>query len=738
VLDLTEQDFQDIFNVSGRIFEIGVQRSGGSVSTVVCPNSEFLKQDLKGEDSWLNACSAKDLSERVRHVLSACVASPLTTFVCVLTRQSLPIDMSLLKDFCCVLTVPKGGLARQQQEDGSWSVVQSPERLQVLYCPSAPDRVSAEAGMLTSKVLACAVAKGSPNAQNRYPQMMFAGRAAATKANILFDTGASANFVSKSFAKQTGTTVRPVEYSVRLADDNATEVAGEAIVYVQLGAFQKPVKCYVMDMLYEVDLILGEEFLHKYDCILHYGKGCIMIRKGKRHMTVNSPALPRSQLPVDDEKSDSVLSASQVKRLARKGARVFLAIIRLVESDSVLPVVASVAALSPDVPTSSVQRDQPAGPPGGEVPWVSALLSEFSEVFHDPLPPGLPGERSEGHSIPPEPGHPPPFRSMYRLSPLEYREFEKQVTKFLKDGILEVSESPYGAPVLFVPKPNGRGLRLCVDYRALNSITVKNRCTIPHIDDLLDAVAGSSYFTSLDLTSGYHQILISEEDRPKTAFRTSFGHFQFKVLIEGLTNAPLATFQTVMNSILHPYIRKFVVVYINDIMIFSKTEAEHQAHVRLVLEVLKREKLFVCKAKSSFAQSEIKYLGHIVDKQGIRPDPKKVEAVQTWPLPKNVFDVRSFLGLVNYFRKFIEHYSEIAVPLTNLTKKSHPWVWTGRCQDAFELLKQKLIEAPLLRTPDERLPYEVVTDASNLGLGGVLNIARRSFCGFRVQEVKLC
>jgi hypothetical protein len=197
-------------------------------------------------------------------------------------------------------------------------------------------------------------------------------------------------------------------------------------------------------------------------------------------------------------------------------------------------------------------------------------------------------------------------------------------------------------------------------------------------------VAGSSYFTSLDLTSGYHQILISEEDRPKTAFRTPFGHFQFKVLIDGLTNAP-ATFQTVMNSILHPYIRKFVVVYIDDNLIFSKTEAEHQAHVRLVLEVLKRENFFVCKAKSSFAQKDIKYLAHIVDKQGIRPDPKKVEAIQTWPVPKNVHDVCSFLGLVNYFRKFIEHYLEIAVPLTNLTKKSHPWVWTGRCHDAFGL-----------------------------------------------------
>jgi hypothetical protein len=441
--------------------------------------------------------------------------------------------------------------------------VQNPKRLRVLYRPYVVDRVLAEVGMLTCKILASSTAKRSLDAKKKKVlRMMFSGRAAAqaAKANILFDAGVSNNFVSKTFAKQTGITVRPVEYSVCLADDKTTKVASEATVYVQLGAFHKPVKCYVMNMLYEVDLILGEEFLDKYDCILHNGKGCIMIRKGKRHLTVNSPALPRNQLLVDEEKSKSVLSASQVKRLARKGTRVFPALIRPVEFDPVPPVVGSVAALSSDVPTSSFQPDQAAGPPGGEVPWVFELLSELSKGFHYPLPPGLPPERSEGHSIPTEPGHPPPFRLMYRLSPLEYRELKKQVTKFLKDGILEVFQSPCGAPVLFVPKPNGQGLRLCVDYRALNSITVKNRCTIPRIDGLLDAVAGSAYFTSLNLTSGYHQILISEEDRPKTAFRTPFGHFQFKVLIEGLTNAP-ATFQTVMNLILHPYIRKFVVVY---------------------------------------------------------------------------------------------------------------------------------------------------------------------------------
>jgi hypothetical protein len=200
----------------------------------------------------------------------------------------------------------------------------------------------------------------------------------------------------------------------------------------------------------------------------------------------------------------------------------------------------------------------------------------------------------------------------------------------------------------------------------------------------LDAASGSKYFTSLDLTSGYHQILISEKDRPKTAFRTPFGHFQFKMLIEGLTNTP-ATFQMAMNSIFHPYLQKCVVVYLDDILIYSWTEEKHKAHVCLVLDVLKRKKFYVC--KSTFAAEEIKFLGHVVNSEGIRPDPRKVEVVQNWPVPKNVHEVRSFLGLANYFRKFTGYYLEVAAPLNNLTKKSHVWAWTGKCQETFEKLK---------------------------------------------------
>jgi hypothetical protein len=164
--------------------------------------------------------------------------------------------------------------------------------------------------------------------------------------------------------------------------------------------------------------------------------------------------------------------------------------------------------------------------------------------------------------------------------------------------------------------------------------------------------------------------------------------------MKGLTNAP-ATFQTAMNSIFHLYLQKFVVVYLDDILIYSQTEEEHKAHVCLVLDVLKREKFYVCQAKFTSAAEKIKFLGHIVNSEGIRPDPKKVEIVQNRPVSKNVHEVRSFLGLANYFCKFISHYSEVAAPLTNLTKKSHVWAWTGKCQDAFEKLKHLLTEAPL-------------------------------------------
>jgi Reverse transcriptase (RNA-dependent DNA polymerase) len=226
----------------------------------------------------------------------------------------------------------------------------------------------------------------------------------------------------------------------------------------------------------------------------------------------------------------------------------------------------------------------------------------------------------------------------------------------LLKGLIEPSTSPYGTPILFVQKKDGT-LRMCIDYRALNKLTVKNRYPLPRIDDLFDKLKGAQVFSTLDLTSGHHQIRITPEDVPKPAFRTPQGHFQFKVLCFGLTNA-LSTFQAVMNRVLEPFLDKFVTVYMDDILVYSADPARHAEHVRLVFQRLAEHQMYAKRSKCDFVKSEISFLGHIVSTEGLKVDPKKVAAVQSWPTPSNVDEVRVFLGLGNYFRKFIRGYSD--------------------------------------------------------------------------------
>jgi len=260
---------------------------------------------------------------------------------------------------------------------------------------------------------------------------------------------------------------------------------------------------------------------------------------------------------------------------------------------------------------------------------------------------------------------------------------------------------------------------MCIDYRALNKGTVKNKYPLPRIDELLDRLHGAAVFSKIDLRSGYHQIRIAEEDIPKTAFRTRYGHFEFRVLAFGLTNAP-ATFQTLMNNIFRPYLDQFVVVYVDDILVFSNNPEDHEAHLRIVLQVLRREKLYAKAAKCELFRPETEFLGHIVSADGIRPDPKKLRAIDEWPQPKNVNDIQSFHGLANYYRRFIRSFSRIAAPLTSLTKKTQSFLWTPVEEQAFSDLKAALVSAPVLVPPDPDKPYTVITDASDFAVGGVL------------------
>jgi len=297
-------------------------------------------------------------------------------------------------------------------------------------------------------------------------------------------------------------------------------------------------------------------------------------------------------------------------------------------------------------------------------------LDKYQEIFQDPKK--LPLERAYDHTILLLPMAIPVNAWPYRYSPLHKDEIERQVREMLTAGLIIPSTSPFASPVLLVQKKDV-SWRFCVDYRRLNDMTIKNRFPMPLIEEIIEELAGSSYFTKLDMKSGYHQVRMKQEDEYKTAFKTHHGHYQFKVMPFGLTNAP-ATFQCIMNEVLAPFLRKFVMVFLDDILIYSPDLDSHLAHLEQVLETLKTNQLYLKKSKCSFAQGQVEYLGHVISGRGVATASDKIEAMLKWPVPKNVTDVRAFLGLTGYYRRFVKDYGCIAKPLTQLLKhKQFQW-----------------------------------------------------------------
>ncbi|KAK2443611.1 hypothetical protein QL285_014700 [Trifolium repens] len=345
------------------------------------------------------------------------------------------------------------------------------------------------------------------------------------------------------------------------------------------------------------------------------------------------------------------------------------------------------------------------------------VVSEFLDVFPDDIM-NLPPEREVEFSIDLVPGSQPISVAPYRMSPLELRELKSQLEELLQKHFIRPSVSPWGAPVLLVKKKDGT-MRLCIDYRQLNKVTIKNKYPLPRIDDLLDQLRGATIFSKIDLRSGYHQIRIKSSDVSKTAFRTRYGHYEFLVMPFGLTNAP-AIFMDYMNRIFQPYLDQFVVIFIDDILIYSKDSQEHAEHLRIVLSILREKQLYAKFSKCEFWLSEVKFLGHVISQGGVSVDPSKVEAVLNWERPRSVTEVRSFLGLAGYYRRFILGFSEIALPLTRLTRKGADFDWDATCDWSFKTLKEKLTTAPVLVIPDPTRKYVVYCDASNKGLGCVL------------------
>ena len=288
-----------------------------------------------------------------------------------------------------------------------------------------------------------------------------------------------------------------------------------------------------------------------------------------------------------------------------------------------------------------------------------------------------------------------------------------------KDGIIRKSHSPWSSPVVIVGKKDG-SKRFCVDYRKINAITTTDSHPLPRIEELLEQFRTSRWFSTMDLASGYWQIEMKEEDKQKTAFTCCYGLYEFNVMPFGLKNAP-PTFQRLMIELFRKQLDEFVVVYIDDILVYSKTFEDHMKHLKIVFGILQKANLMIKLKKCKFCEQNIEFLGHIVGKDGLKPEPGKIDKVKELKAPTNVKGVRSILGLYSYYRKFIKNFSKIAKPLNQLLKKDEKFQWTEEHQKAFEILKQKLIEYPILQYPNFEKEFILITDASGIGLGAILS-----------------
>ncbi|GJS22119.1 putative reverse transcriptase domain-containing protein [Tanacetum coccineum] len=506
-------------------------------------------------------------------------------------------------------------------------------------------------------------------------------------ASILFDTGADRSFVSTTFSSLIDITPTTLDhyYDVELADGKIIGI-NTIIRGCTLNFLDHPFNINLMPVeLGSFDVIVGMDWLAKYHAVIDCAEKIVRIPWGNETLIIHGDGSNQG-----NGTRLNIISCTKTHKYLLKGHHVFLAHVTTKEIED----------------KSGEKRLE-------DVP----IVRDFPEVFPEDLS-GLPPTRQVEFQIDLVPGVAPVARAPYRLAPSEMKELSEQLQELSDKGFIRPSSSPWGAPVLFVKKKDG-SFRMCIDYRELNKLTVKNRYPLPRIDDLFDQLQGSSVYSKIDLRSGYHQLRVREQDIPKTAFRTRYGHYEFQVMPFGLTNAP-AVFMDLMNRVCKPYLDKFVIVFIDDILIYSKNEKEHEEHLKAILELLKKEELYAKFSKCEFWIPRVQFLGHVIDRQGIHVDPAKIESIKDWASPKTPTEIRQFLGLAGYYRRFIEGFSKIAKPMTKLTQKKVAFEWGDKQEAAFQTLKTKLCSAPILALPQGAENFIVYCDASHKGLGAVL------------------
>lgn len=547
--------------------------------------------------------------------------------------------------------------------------------------------------------------------------------------SLIIDSGSCTNVASTILVHKLSlpTSKHPHPYKLHwLNDSGEVRVTDQVLVPFKIGKYEDEVLCDVAPM--EVcHLLLGRpwqfdrrtvhdglsnkyKFLHKNHQIVLSPLSPSQVLKDQAHLHQNanhikhishSPKQTTSTkekanqtlVKTHERKQNFLVSASKVKKAIfnEKPILMFLHKGHLLHADQ----------LDKNLPSLVVE-----------------LLQDFADVFPDDVPSGLPPIRGIEHQIDLVPGAALPNRPAYRVNPTETKELQRQIDDLMAKGYIRESLSPCAVPVLLVPKKDG-SWRMCVDCRAINFITVKYRFPIPRLDDMLDELHGACVFTKIDLRSGYHQIRMKEGDEWKTAFKTKQGLYEWLVMPFGLTNAP-STFMRLMNHVLRSFIGKFVVVYFDDILIYSMTFDDHMIHLNKVFEVLRKEQLYANLSKCSFCTDKVVFLGFVVSAKGISVDSAKVKAIQEWPTPTTVQQVRSFHGLAGFYRRFVPNFSTIAAPLTELIKKDVGFQWGYEQEGAFQTLKERLINPPLLALPNFDQPFEIQCDASGIGIGAVL------------------
>ncbi|KAK2417448.1 hypothetical protein QL285_039746 [Trifolium repens] len=520
--------------------------------------------------------------------------------------------------------------------------------------------------------------------ENNKPQSIkLRGKIQEVPVVVLIDSGATHNFVSHDLVKKMNW---PVDDSstmnIKLGDGSCSRTQGAC---KDLKIDMEGMKIEVDVQLFElggVDVVLGIDWLRTLgDMIVNWKKHTMSFWFNKQWVTLQGVEDPLGLMTLQ-----SVVSRpKRSKECWRKGD----------ESE----------VLENFFHTLEV----------GQSRELEHLLNDCADVFHEPT--GLPPKREKEHVINLKEGEGPVNVRPYRYPHHHKNEIEKQVKEMLQMGIIRHSTSSFSSPVILVKKKD-ETWRMCIDYRALNKVTVPDKFPIPVIEELLDELHGAKYFSKLDLKSGYHQVRVKEEDVHKTAFRTHEGHYEFLVMPFGLMNAP-STFQSLMNEVFRHLLRKSVLVFFDDILVYSKGWKEHLQHLEEVLKLLQRHGLVANKKKCLFGQSSVEYLGHLISEKGVAVDPSKVVSVTNWPTPKNVKGVRGFLGLTGYYRKFIKDYGKIARPLTELTKKD-AFLWNQEAQTAFDTLKGCLTTAPVLALPDFNKDFTIECDASGNGIGAIL------------------